>query len=63
MSALEEVRILADWESIKMEGRELCFSNSMAGKNLRNKVAQPLHIPDKETGVEGNPRTCSRSPS
>lgn len=35
----------------------------MARKNLRNKLAQPLHTPTRAAGVLESHRTCSRSHS
>lgn len=54
---MEEMKILTERSRLagsqskgdKMGGKELCFPHFMARKNFRNKLAQLLHIPDKET--------------
>jgi hypothetical protein len=45
------------------EEQPLWLPNFISKKNLGNKKAQPLHIPEKETEVQKGHRTCSRSHS
>lgn len=69
LTTLEEMKILTERsrlagsqsEGDKMGGKESWFPHFMARKNFRNKLAQLLHIPHRETGVLGSHRTCSRS--